>query len=41
MLFGEAFDSPFGHARHYIGNAVNLELRLADHRNGHGAPLMF
>lgn len=35
------FDRPFGHARHYMGSAVDLELRLADHRNGQGARLMF
>ena len=35
------FDRPFGHARHYMGSAVELERRLADHRNGNGARLMF
>ncbi len=35
------FDNPFKHARHYLGSAVQLERRLADHRNGTGARLMF
>jgi predicted GIY-YIG superfamily endonuclease len=35
------FDRAFGHARHYMGSAQNLEQRLAEHRNGKGARLMF
>ncbi len=35
------FDRPFGHARHYMGSAAQLEARLADPHNGAGARLMF
>lgn len=34
------FDRPFWHARHYIGSTVNLDRRLAQHRNGTGAKLL-
>ena len=34
------FSEPFGHARHYIGWAKHLELRLNHHRNGNGANLL-
>lgn len=34
------FDQPFGHARHYMGWASNLEARLHHHENGTGANLL-
>ncbi len=34
------FDSPFKHARHYIGWTTDLAARLADHRAGSGSALM-
>lgn len=34
------FDVPYHHARHYLGIAVDLEARLAQHRSGNGARLM-
>ena len=34
------FDHPYKHARHYLGYAVDLEARLAQHRNGNGARLL-
>lgn len=34
------FDSPLGHARHYLGWTENLEQRLESHRMGQGARLM-
>ena len=34
------FDQPFGHARHYIGWARNLDARLDHHRRGTGANLI-
>lgn len=34
------FDAPFGHARHYVGWARNLERRLAHHERGTGANLL-
>jgi predicted GIY-YIG superfamily endonuclease len=34
------FDRPFGHARHYMGWASNLDGRLRHHRRGTGANLM-
>ena len=34
------FDEPYKHARHYLGYTGNLELRVAEHRNGTGARLM-
>jgi len=33
------FKQPFKHARHYLGYADNLQVRLALHANGHGARL--
>ncbi|HEX2174216.1 MAG TPA: endonuclease, partial [Dehalococcoidia bacterium] len=33
------FDRPFGHARHYLGFARNIDARLAAHAAGHGARL--
>lgn len=35
------FDQPFGHARHYMGWAAHLELRLARHGTENGANLMW
>lgn len=34
------FDQPYKHARHYIGWTSDLDARLAEHRDGHGARLM-
>ena len=34
------FDSPFKHAKHYLGWAKDLDARLEHHRNGTGANLM-
>lgn len=34
------FDRPFGHARHYMGWAQQLERRLAYHGGPHGANLL-
>jgi predicted GIY-YIG superfamily endonuclease len=34
------FDEPFGHARHYLGWASNLDGRLWHHANGTGANLL-
>ena len=34
------FAAPYRHARHYLGWASDLDARLAEHRNGHGARLM-
>ena len=34
------FDRPYKNARHYLGWALNLEARLAHHRNGTGAHLL-
>lgn len=35
------FDEPFGHARHYMGSAMDLERRLAEHEAGAGARLLY
>lgn len=34
------FDTPYKHARHYIGWTPNLERRLRQHRQGEGARLL-
>lgn len=34
------FDTPYKHARHYLGWAACLDTRLAAHRAGNGARLM-
>ncbi len=34
------FDQPYEHARHYVGWAVNVKRRLAEHEAGHGARLL-
>jgi predicted GIY-YIG superfamily endonuclease len=34
------FDTPYKHARHYIGYTANLAARMAVHRSGHGARLL-
>lgn len=34
------FSRPFGHAKHYLGHAVNLERRLEEHARGRGANLV-
>jgi predicted GIY-YIG superfamily endonuclease len=32
------FERPFGHARHYLGSAEDLEARLTEHAADAGAP---
>jgi predicted GIY-YIG superfamily endonuclease len=34
------FDRPYKHARHYIGWALDLDTRLAEHAAGRGARLL-
>ena len=34
------FETPYKHAKHYMGSASNLDTRLAEHRSGQGARLM-
>lgn len=34
------FDRPYRHAGHYLGFAVDVKARLAEHRRGTGARLM-
>lgn len=34
------FDLPYKHARHYVGSAENLAVRLSEHRKGQGARLL-
>ena len=34
------FDSPYHHARHYLGSSKDVPSRLEDHRNGRGANLL-
>jgi predicted GIY-YIG superfamily endonuclease len=34
------FDSPYHHARHYVGYTKNTDKRLAQHKAGSGARLM-
>ncbi len=34
------FDTPYKHARHYLGSTSNIDARLARHRAGNGARLM-
>ena len=34
------FDQPYKHARHYVGWAVNVKRRLAEHEAGRGARLL-
>jgi predicted GIY-YIG superfamily endonuclease len=34
------FDRPYQHARHYLGWALDLNTRLADHNAGRGARLL-
>lgn len=34
------FEQPFGHARHYLGWASNLDARLEHHKAGTGANLL-
>ena len=33
------FSEPYKHAKHYMGGAVDLDARLAEHGAGHGARL--
>ncbi len=35
------FDRPFSHARHYMGSAEDLDVRLAEHAAGAGARLLW
>lgn len=34
------FDTPYKHARHYIGWTADLDARLAEHASGRGARLL-
>jgi predicted GIY-YIG superfamily endonuclease len=34
------FDTPYKHARHYMGSTTDLRVRLAQHAHGNGARLM-
>jgi len=34
------FDTPYKHARHYLGSTTNLKGRLEQHARGNGARLM-
>ena len=34
------FNTPYKHARHYLGSAEDLDARLTAHRSGRGARLM-
>lgn len=34
------FAQPYKHAQHYLGSAIDLAERLAEHRKGHGARLL-
>jgi predicted GIY-YIG superfamily endonuclease len=34
------FLTPYKHAKHYLGSTSDLEIRLAQHRSGHGARLV-
>jgi predicted GIY-YIG superfamily endonuclease len=34
------FDTPYQHARHYIGFAIDIDRRIDEHRRGCGARLM-
>ena len=34
------FERPFRHARHYLGSALHLDVRLAEHARGGGSRLL-
>lgn len=34
------FETPYKHARHYLGSALNLEERIEQHRRSQGARLI-
>jgi predicted GIY-YIG superfamily endonuclease len=40
MVYLIHFDTPYKHARHYLGYTNNLDRRLEEHRRGQGARLM-
>jgi predicted GIY-YIG superfamily endonuclease len=40
MVYLIHFNTPYKHARHYLGYASNLDARLTAHINGNGARLM-
>lgn len=42
MIYLLHFDTPYKHARHYIGytNRDGYEARLAEHKSGHGARIL-
>ncbi len=40
MIYLIHFDTPYKHARHYIGYTNDLPSRLEEHRSGHGARLI-
>jgi len=39
MIYLLHFERPYRHARHYLGYAVDVEMRIHDHRRGNGARL--
>lgn len=40
MVYLIHFNTPYKHAKHYLGSADNLEERLDRHQKGNGARLM-
>lgn len=40
MVYLLHFDTPYHHARHYLGSTDDLNARLDAHRQGHGARLL-
>ncbi len=34
------FSRPYCHARHYVGFSRRVDLRMREHRRGHGSPLV-
>lgn len=34
------FNRPYKHAKHYLGSTRNLDQRISEHLNGHGARLL-
>lgn len=41
MVYLICFDTPFHHARHYLGSADDVNERLRLHRAGQGARLLY
>jgi len=40
MVYLIYFDSPLGHARHYLGFCDDLEKRITRHKSGSGAKIL-